>query len=62
MIAWISKLLVQPKQGLIVLSDFSSQKIRQRKLISVASVDSSDKRERARDKIAVISRWLQHFS
>jgi len=26
MIAWISKLLVQPKQGLIVLSDFSSQK------------------------------------
>jgi hypothetical protein len=55
MIAWISKLLVQPKQGLIVLSDFSSQKIRQRKLISVASVDSSDKRERARDKIAVIS-------
>jgi hypothetical protein len=40
------------KQILIILSDFSSQKIRQRKLISVASVGSSDKRERARDKLA----------
>jgi hypothetical protein len=40
------------KKVLIVLSDFSSQKIRQRKLISAASVGSSDKRERARDKLA----------
>jgi hypothetical protein len=57
MTARISKLLVQPKQGLIVLSDFliplleRDQKIRQRKIISVASVGSSDQREWARDQL-----------
>ena len=50
------KMIGSTKKGLIVLSDFSSQKIRQRKIISVFFVRSSDSRyireERARDMLA----------